>query len=135
MAVYDPTPLERLVQGNIAKYGIKDPEPYKAGYDSVRAELEAKYDYVKSFEGTGTSVGTAGYVPYTVSSSTATPSSVRPPMTIADIIINEEFVCKLLNECVNEFLSPLHNMVYFANHIISKLEVTYDGDFRLRIKE
>ena len=115
-----PTDLERLEQSKKAKGDVSSKAMYEAG----------TYEWIT----TGVT-GTTTTYPGLYVGEASVPSPVRPPMTIPISFFPESLIHKLMQESFKDGASAEEILLGFAHGLMAHIEVTYDGDFRLRIKE
>ena len=135
--------LERLEQSKIA-LGKLPPKIPTGLEHTLEKEYKAKYEHV-SYGGTPTATFALGeWKPVTMLplgytsdylETTTEPSPARPPMTIPITYFPEDLINALMQECWKEGNTAQELLLGFAHGLMSHIEVTYDGDFRLRIKE
>ena len=127
-----PTDLERLEQSKVAKSATNP-----LGTPKYESDTYITYAPAEIW-GTGGSSVTYGsgvaYTPKYIATSTV-PPPVRPPMTIPISFFPESLIHKLMQESFKDGASAEEILLGFAHGLMAHIEVTYDGDFRLRIKE
>ncbi len=127
MAIKPPTPLKRLEQSKEAKLNpLGTPKYEHIDYAATIAIDKEVFTTIP---------GALYWHDSLDSSKVDTSSPVRPPMTILPSNISPKLIEVLMQQTFVEGNNANMFLHKFAFALLSMVEVTYDGDFRLRIKE